>query len=118
MRLVLTQPITTPVPSELVSYESRSASGEGSTKQAPTQAELRVPQNQIEHNQIIARLVEGGSIPSKAELVIASRKTAFNKALREFKRDQGQNMGARKVTRLSAAKPSKHVAQTSSKDDN
>ena len=40
-------------------------------KKAPTQAEYRVPQNQIEHNQIVARLVEGGSIPSEIELVIA-----------------------------------------------
>ena len=38
---------------------------------ASTQAEYRVPQNQIEHNQIVARLVEGGSIPSEIELVIA-----------------------------------------------
>ena len=40
-------------------------------KKAPTQAEYRVPQNQIEHNQIVARLVEGGSIPSEIEIVIA-----------------------------------------------
>ena len=40
-------------------------------KKAPTQAEYWVPQNQIERNQIKARLVEGGSIPYEVELVIA-----------------------------------------------
>ena len=58
--------------------------GSGPIKQAPTQAKFRVPQNLIEHNLIVARLVDGGSLPSEAEIVIASRKTAFNKAFREF----------------------------------
>ena len=79
---------------------------------------VRVPQNQIEHNLIVARLVTGGSLQSEAELVVASRKTAFNKAHRELKHDQGLNMVGRKATRLSTAKPSKHVAQTTTQDVN
>ena len=92
--------------------------GSGPIKQAPTQAEFRVPQNLTEHNLIVARLADGGSLPSEAEIVIASRKTAFNKALREYKRDQGLNSGPKKVTRQNAAKTSKHVAQNSSQNEN
>ena len=48
---------------------------------APTQAEFRVPQNQIEHNLIVARLVEGGSIPSEAELHCSSMPTTHIQSL-------------------------------------
>ena len=54
----------------------------------PTPADFRVPVNMIEHNLIIDRLVSGGSLQAEAEQTIAGRKTAFNKALREFKKDQ------------------------------
>ena len=33
----------------------------------------------------MAKLLTGGNLQAEAELVIASRKTAFNKALREYK---------------------------------
>ena len=56
-------------------------------RSAPTPAEFRVPVNKIEHNQMVERLVSGGSLASEAEQVIAGRKTAFKKALREHKRD-------------------------------
>ena len=52
------------------------------TKQAPTAADFRVPTNLIEHNLIVARLVAGESLLSEAKVTIATRKTAFNKALR------------------------------------
>ena len=51
-----------------------------------TLADFRAPANQIEHNLIVARLMDGGSLRSEAEQAIASRKAAFNKALREFKK--------------------------------
>ena len=60
----------------------------GSTSnQVPTLAEFRVPSNLVEHNPIVARLMEGESLHAEAELTIATRKTAFNKALREYKKE-------------------------------
>ena len=77
------QPTTTPVNNTPISNETpaqpQSGSGSGSVRLAPTQAEYRVPLNQLEHNEVVANLIKGGSLPSEAELVIASRKTAFNK---------------------------------------
>ena len=50
-----------------------------------------VPTNLIEHNLIVARLVGAGSLASEAEQTIALRKAAFNKALREYKKENNQN---------------------------
>ena len=52
----------------------------------PTLADFRAPSNQFEHNLIVTRLMEGGSLRSEAEQAISSRKAAFNKALREYKK--------------------------------
>ena len=60
----------------------------------------------------------GYPLITEAELVIATRKTAFNKALREYKRDQGLIPGYKKSSRLSASKPSKHVATNATQDEN
>ncbi len=46
-----------------------------------------IPLNKTEHEDVIRKLVLGGSSISEAELVIASRKTAFNKANKEFKKN-------------------------------
>ena len=107
--------VTTPQPASNVAPHGSGADS-GIVKQMPTQAEFKVPQNQSEHKQIVAKLVEGGSTPSEAELVIASRKTAFNKAIREYKRDLGQIPGPRKGLRQSGSKTSKHVTQNSTQD--
>ena len=64
-----THPISTQAGNDVISNESGSTSRQGETKQAPTQADFKVPQNQIEHNLIIARLVEGDSTPAEAELL-------------------------------------------------
>ena len=71
-------------------------------KQAPTPVDFRVPTNLVEHNLIVARLVEGGSFPAEAEATIAGRMTAFNKALCEYKKEQSQKgSGPKKQTRKS-----------------
>ena len=50
---------------------------------APIQSDFEVPMNQIEQKGMVEALVAKGIQQTEAELVIASRKSAFNKALRE-----------------------------------
>ena len=45
----------------------------------PTQADYRVPTNQVGHNIIVELLVSTGSTKLEAEQTIATRMTAFNK---------------------------------------
>ena len=79
----------------------------------PTLADFRAPANQIEHNLIIARLMDGGSSKSEAEHAISTRKAAFNKALREFKKEKG---GAPNTRR--GSKNGKHVTSQSNQNGN
>ena len=69
----------------------------------PVPGDFLVPTNLIKHNLIVARLVSAGSLPAEAEQTIASRKTAYNKALREFKKENpsSQNQNSNKATRQS-----------------
>ena len=60
-----------------------------------------VPTNLIEHNLIVARLVSAGSLPAEAEQTIASRKAAYNKALREYKKENPSNQSSGRPTRQS-----------------
>ena len=52
----------------------------------PKREDFLVPQSKAEHDKIVDRLITGGSTLSEAEQIIAARKTAFNKALKEFKK--------------------------------
>ena len=69
-----------------------------SSREMPVPGDFLVPTNLVEHNLIVARLVSGGSLPAEAEQTIASRKAAFNKALREFKKGN-QNQNSNRATR-------------------
>ena len=82
------------------------------TTPPPTQRDYKVPTNQFEHNQVVAGLVSGGSSQAEAEQVIASRKTAFNKAMKDYKKERKQSFG-KKQTRSS-----KNAAQRQSQDGN
>ena len=42
--------------------------------------------NKFEHDTIVDKLIAGGSLLGEAEQIIAARKTAYNKAMKEFKR--------------------------------
>ena len=79
---------------------------------APTLAEFRVPANLVEHNLIVQRLLSGGSNRAEAEQTIALRKTAFNKALREHKRDNNQS-APRSINTRKNSKTSKPVNNNS-----
>ena len=81
-------------------------------KLAPTMADYRVPTNQVEHNLIVSNLMAGGSLQSEAELVFTARKNAFNKAMREYKKETGiKQQQGRKSTRNS-----KHVGSQQSQN--
>ena len=72
---------------------------------------LRVPTNQIEHNQIVAGLMAGGSLESEAELVFSERKTAHNKALREYKKEYGQRQSQGKKSTKNSKQVSSQQSQ-------
>ena len=86
----------TQLPQQTSASGMESSRSQPPQKQPPTLADFLVPSNQIEHNLILARLVNGGSLPAKAEQVIAGGKTAFNKALREYKKEHGTSQDPRK----------------------
>ena len=81
-----------PVATALENNECVIVSSDGT--QAPTKKEFMIPLNKTEHEDVIRKLVLGGSSISEAELVIASRKTAFNKANKEFKKNHNSSGAA------------------------
>jgi hypothetical protein len=53
----------------------------------PTKEYFKVPSNRIEHDLFVSRLVQSGLTGADAEQVLVSRKAAFNRACREFKKE-------------------------------
>jgi hypothetical protein len=62
----------------------------GDTDSEPKKADYLVPETRAEEDQMIDKLIQGGSLLGEAEQIIASRKCAFNKACREFKKSAGK----------------------------
>jgi hypothetical protein len=56
----------------------------------PKKSDYLVPVTRAEEDEMIDRLIHGGSLLGEAEQIIASRKLAFNKACREFKKAAGK----------------------------
>lgn len=81
----------------------------------PTRSEFKVPESETHHNEIIGKLVLGGSTKEEAELIIASRRTAFNKALRLHKKPSNKTP---KVDKKKASKQSKNVSSSQSQNGN
>ena len=76
---------------------------------APNQAQFLIPNNPIEHDKMISKMIEGGLLRAEAEQNIQNRKAAFNKACREHKKSEP------KQSRSQNKKPnksSKHVGNT------
>ena len=73
----------------------------------PVPGDFLVPTNLIEHNLIVARLISGGSLPAEAEQTIASRKAAFNKALREYKKKIQTRTITEQASKENSQKPTK-----------
>ena len=86
----------------------------GSTQQArtpPTPGDFLVPTNKVEHTLMVARLVSGGSPQAEAEQIITQRKAAYNKALRDFKKDL--NAGQQSNPTRRTGRQGKHVKDQS-----
>ncbi len=62
----------------------------GDTDGEPKKADYLVPETRAEEDQMIDKLIQGGSLLGEAEQIIASRKGAYNKACREFKKSVGK----------------------------
>ena len=85
--------------------------GPNLNKPPPTPADFRIPANLVEHNLVVSNLVAAGSQRAEAEATIASRKTAYNKALRDYKKVAGLNQ---KQIQTQARKSSRTSKQQSS----
>ena len=65
--------------------------GESQTSdQTPTAAAFLVPSNETEQNLMIEKMMLAGLLRSEAELNIAARKTAYNKAIKDFKKTENK----------------------------
>ena len=62
----------------------------------PSPADFLVPSTPEEHTSMVDKLILGGSLRNEAEQTIASRKTAFNKALKIYKKNAPKNRAASK----------------------
>ena len=63
------------------------------TVPAPKMSDFGVPANEDEFNSLIERFMSVGMKYTEAEAAISTRKTAFNKASREHKRDEKERLG-------------------------
>ena len=63
-------------------------------KQPPTLKDFNIPENEVEYQEMLERFISVGMTQHEGELQITTRKTQFNKACREFKRDSSKNQGS------------------------
>ena len=56
----------------------------------PSKEAFKVPLDDLDHVSMVKRLVLGGLSSHEAEQTISSRKTAFNKACRDYKKESGK----------------------------
>jgi hypothetical protein len=78
-------------------------------KKEPSKEEFNNPLTGVEHNSMVAKLRLGGLTENEAEQTKSFRKTAFNKAVREFKKESGMN------TKSNPKKLTKNTKQVASK---
>ena len=84
----------------------------------PTPDNFKVPANQVEHNLLITNLMAGGSLRHEAEATIASRKNAYNKALREYKKETGLNQKQLQTQLKKTTRSSKQNSSQSTENEN
>jgi hypothetical protein len=66
----------------------------------PRLEEFLVPVTRAEHDLVVDKLITGGSLLGEAEQIIASRKIAFNKAMKEYnKKSAKTSKASRKGTK-------------------
>ena len=94
-----TKPIQTPEQTVLSPNQARLRISDTAT-QGPEAASFKVPANPVEHDQMVEKMMQGGLLRSEAEQSISARKTAFNKACKEFKKSENSQLkGLRKATK-------------------
>jgi hypothetical protein len=82
----------------------------------PKRSDFQIPEDESEHELFIERLMTVGSTRLEAEQIITSRKTAFNKATRKFKRLSVKQTRSRlkkdsKNSKRVSKEPDQHGAQ-------
>jgi hypothetical protein len=60
----------------------------------PRQEEILVPVTRAEHDLMVDKLITGHSLLGEVEQIIASRKIAFNKAMKEFNKKSAKTSKA------------------------
>ena len=58
-----------------------------SSVNGPTKENFKVPKNRLEHESFVTKLVQSGLTKTEAEQALSSRRAAFNKACREYKKE-------------------------------
>jgi uncharacterized membrane protein YcgQ (UPF0703/DUF1980 family) len=58
-----------------------------SSVNGPTKENFKVPKNRLEHESFVTKLVQSGLSKTEAEQALSSRRAAFNKACREYKKE-------------------------------
>ena len=81
----------------------------------PSKVEYQVPSNKVEHDEMIRSLVKAGIRQSEAEQIISMRKTAYNKASKDFKKPPNK---CGKQTQKKAKRMSKHFNNSMNEYDN
>ena len=66
----------------------------------PEEKDFNLPASKGELKTMVDKLIKAGSSQSEAEQIIANRKTAFNKASREFKKSQSVKLAKQSQKRV------------------
>jgi hypothetical protein len=91
------QPIQNPEQTPLSFNNALTVTNETAIK-GPDVATFKLPAKPIEHEQMIEKIMQGGLMRSEAEQSISARKSLFNKACKEFKKNKNsQQKGIRKA---------------------
>jgi hypothetical protein len=74
-------------------------------RSVPNKADFLVPSNAEEHKAMSSRLIKAGTLPAEAEQIIAMRKSAYNKACREFKKSSYKYEPKKDIAKMAKRSP-------------
>jgi hypothetical protein len=75
------------------------------SRSVPNKADFLVPSNAEEHKAMSSRLIKAGTLPAEAEQIIAMRKSAYNKACREFKKSSNKYEPKKDIAKMAKRSP-------------
>ena len=99
----------------ILSQDSVVKLNESAYAREPTKKDFLIPESKLEHEEAIETLVQAGVRQTEAEQIISLRKTAFNKACKEFKKLPTKGM---KQYQKKTKRTSKLVNQSQDNHDN